>query len=202
MTFPWRFHHVGDWFLGTVLLDLESRCGSAPRRKTVSRRKSYSCPRPSNGTERLRKPVADQMCVTPWVWGHHTLSPGHVQSRSPFRRPDRPVGCGGAWCRDSSERGMGWAAGASSRQLISARNAPCSGPLRRLWKLAGFRVSSPVCDFGSFCMAGRNASEDCHSALANEVTVLATQAALDGLAERIERAGVVGDGLCRGSRGE
>jgi len=37
-------------------------------------------------------------------------------------------------------------------------------------------------------MAGRNAPEDCHNALAIEVTVLATQATLDGLAERIERA--------------
>jgi hypothetical protein len=37
-------------------------------------------------------------------------------------------------------------------------------------------------------MAGRNASEDCHNIPAIEVTVLATQATLDGLAERIERA--------------
>jgi hypothetical protein len=37
-------------------------------------------------------------------------------------------------------------------------------------------------------MAGWNASEDCHKALAIEVTVLTTQASLDGLAERIERA--------------
>jgi hypothetical protein len=37
-------------------------------------------------------------------------------------------------------------------------------------------------------MAGRNASEDCHNAFAPEVTVLATQAILDGVAERIEQA--------------
>jgi hypothetical protein len=42
--------------------------------------------------------------------------------------------------------------------------------------------------FGSLSRAGRNASEDCHNELAIEVTVLATQAALESLAERIERA--------------
>lgn len=109
----------------------------------VSRQKSFPCLGPSNGAERLRRPVGDQRGIARRGRQHHTLSPVHVQSRGSFE------------------------------DALGTR---------------GFLVSSPVRDFGSFCMAGRIASEDWHNALAPEVTVLATQATLDGLAERIEQA--------------
>jgi hypothetical protein len=49
-------------------------------------------------------------------------------------------------------------------------------------------VSSPVRNFGPFCEAGRNHPEEISVGLGIEATVLATQATIEGLAGRIERA--------------
>ena len=84
--------------------------------------------------------------------------------------------------------GNGWVCRCGLRAIAtrSARSLPgCSKVTLRTCE---FLVSSRKRDLGYLCMAGRNASEDCHKAFAIEVTVLTTQASLDGLAERIERA--------------
>jgi hypothetical protein len=62
------------------------------------------------------------------------------------------------------------------------------GPHEHGLENGGFLVSSPVRDFGLFFTSGRNPSREEYTALAIEVTVLATQFALVGLAERIEQA--------------
>ena len=95
---------------------------------------------------------------------------------------------GSCGCRGPGGMGIGGFVDADLGRFVAAVNALLSGIIRTLLEGRGFLVSSPTRDFGSLYTSGRDSPEDRHNALAIEVFVLATQAALEGLAERIERA--------------
>jgi hypothetical protein len=154
----------------------------------VRLRKSFPCFHPSNEAERLLKPVVVRRGRTRQGWEHHTPSPVHVQSRGVWSWPDW---ADSTWSHSSPGRRRD-RSGPGHRGDVSTvyvrQECTFLGAIEDALGSCGFLVSSPVRDFGSSLMACRNASEDCHNASAIEVTVLATQAALEGLAERIERA--------------
>jgi hypothetical protein len=141
---------------------------------------------PVSEAKRLIKPVVSRT-VTPQRRKHHTQTWLQVQSRSRLCWPDRV--CGRSTRAPGCRRDRRWK-GACLVPLAVYFGPEYSliRPFEVALETCGFLVSSPVRDFGSSCVVGRNASEDRHNAYASEVTVLATQATLDGLAARIERA--------------